>query len=123
MGRGAEVQRAPAWKYSLNSERYAIASKYRERQHIGLSMISSPITRKLSSGHATQNPCEDHQGVEYERDKSTVSGRRTLTPSSLSNSMNPSRSLCASLFIQVGYRQPPARPHSLAPARGRLHVT
>src|SRR6201987_1677691 len=110
MGRGAEVQRAPARKYSLNSERYASASKYRERQHIGLSMISSPMTRKLSRGHATQNPREDHQGVEYEREKSTISGWRTLPPSRRSNSMKPSSSFCARRFIQAGYRQPAVNP-------------
>src|ERR1700730_16337072 len=106
MGRAAVGGRAPAWKYCLNRERYAIASKYRQRQHMAGSIVSSPITRKLSRGHATQNPREDHQGVEYEREKSTMSGCRTLTPSSLSNSMTPSSSLCASLFIQAGYRQP-----------------
>ena len=55
-GLGGVVHFAPALKYSLMSSRYALYSKKRARHAIGASMISSPITVRISRGIAAYIP-------------------------------------------------------------------
>ena len=55
-GFGAVVHLAPPTKYSLRSDLQARYSKNRLLHAIGLSIISSPITRRISRGIAACNP-------------------------------------------------------------------
>ena len=56
VGFGATVHFAPLMKYSCNNFLYGRVSKYLDRHAIGASMISLPMTTKLSRGHAMCNP-------------------------------------------------------------------
>lgn len=55
-GLGAVVHLAPCWKYSFTRRLYTRYSKNRDLQAIGASMISSPITIRMSLGMAAYKP-------------------------------------------------------------------